>query len=181
MGKLQIYTGDGKGKTTCSIGLSIRAAGSGMKVFFLQFDKGGEEEGLKYSERNIIKNISNITFVITGLNRRNDNGTFRFGVNEEDIEEGKRGLELSRDAIISRKYNLVVLDEIVTSIKTGLIKLEEVFELVELHKKHNDIELVMTGRSAPQDLIDKADLVTEMKKIKHYFDEGQEARLGIEF
>ena len=120
MGRLHIYTGDGKGKTTCSIGLSVRAAGAGLRVFFLQFDKGGEKAD--YSERNIIWDIPNITLVTTGLNRRESNGKFRFGITPEDRIEAEKGLNFARDAIMSDNYDLVILDEAITSIKNRTSK-----------------------------------------------------------
>lgn len=177
---IQIYTGDGKGKTTCSIGLSIRAAAAGLKVCFIQFDKGGDES-TPYSERKTLSNMENLDFKPTGKNRRNKDGTFRFKNIPEDFEEAKKGLALANEALTSDKYDVLILDEVLSSILTGLLLHDDILLLVETAKTFEKVELIMTGRGATLELIDKADLVTEMKKVKHYFDKKQPARLGIEF
>ena len=179
-GKLHIYTGDGKGKTTSAIGLAIRAAGAGFKVAFVQFDKGWEGEEF-YSERKILRKIENIDLFPTGTVRHQKDGSFRFNLTEDDIKEAKRGLEISYKILKEKKYDLVILDEIIVSIYTKLLKLEDVLSLIKFWKENCECELVLTGRYAPEEILKEADLVTEMKKIKHYFDKGVKAKKGIEF
>lgn len=179
-GKLQIYTGDGKGKTTAAIGLAIRAAGAGLKVAIVQFDKGYEGEEFYY-ERRILRKIENIDLFPTGTFRHKKNGSFRFDLNEEDLKEAKRGIEISYKILKEKKYDVVILDEIIVSIKTKLIKLEEVLNLIKFWRENCKNELILTGRYAPEEILKEADLITEMKNLKHYFDEGILARKGIEY
>ncbi len=179
-GRLHIYTGDGKGKTTAAIGLAIRAAGAGLKVAFVQFDKGFEGEEFYY-ERKILRKIENIDLYPTGTLRHQKDGSFRFGLTEEDIKEAKRGLDISYKILREKKYDLVILDEIIVSIFTKLLKLEEVLELIKFWKENCANELVLTGRYAPKEIIEEGDLVTEMKKIKHYYDFGEKSKKGIEY
>ena len=180
-GMLHVYTGDGKGKTTSSVGLCVRAAASGKKVLFIQFDKDPLDDTY-YSERKVLFKMDNVTLIPTGCNRRLDDGTFRFGVEPQDTAEAERGLAETEKGIDSIEYGLVILDEIVTSVTYSLIKKEDLQKVIDLWaakgKKH---DLVLTGRGAENWLIEQADLVTEMKKIKHYFDKGFLARKGIEF
>jgi len=180
LGQLQMYIGDGKGKTTAAIGLTVRAAGAGFNVAFIQFDKGFDKEEF-YSERNILRSIPNIHVQPTGMIRMMPDGNFRFKNIPEDFEEAKRGLKLAEDAITSGRYQLVICDEILSSIMTKLISRENVERLIEIFRKQKGMDLVFTGRATMQSLLDKADLVTEMKKVKHYFDQGRPARKGIEF
>lgn len=179
-GRLHIYTGDGKGKTTSAIGLAIRAAGAGMKVAIVQFDKGFEGEEF-YHERKILRKIENIDLFPTGTLRHNKDGTFRFDLTEEDLNEAKRGLEISYKLLKEKKYDLIILDEIIVSIFTKLLTLEDVLNLIRLWRENFENELVLTGRYAPEEIMKEADLITEMKKIKHYFDLGEKAKKGIEF
>lgn len=172
-GKIQLYTGDGKGKSTAALGLAIRATGQGFKVAMIYFDKGGDD----YGERTVLKQL-NITYFITGLDRRNKDSSFRFGVTDEDCIEGARGLKIV-EKCFSEGYDLVICDEINTATKLGIIALSDAVELIK--KRPDGCELVLTGRYAPQELIDLADLVTEMKPIKHYFNQGLDARRGIEY
>lgn len=179
-GNLHIYTGDGKGKTTASIGLAIRAAGAGLKVAIVQFDKGFEGEEFYY-ERKILREVENIDLYPTGTLRHQKDGSFRFNLTEEDLKEARRGLEISYKILKEKKYDLVILDEIIVSIFTKLLRLEDVLNLIKYWKENCENELILTGRYAPDELIKEADLVTEMKKIKHYFDSGIKAKKGIEF
>lgn len=180
LGKVQMYIGDGKGKTTAAIGLSVRAAGAGFKVAFIQFDKGFDKEEF-YSERNILRSISNIHVMPTGMIRMMPDGNFRFKNIPEDFEEAKRGLQLALDAIKSGNYQLVVCDEILSSVLTKLVTKEDVENLIAEFRKTKGMDLVLTGRAMAPSLLEKADLITEMKKVKHYFDAGAPARKGIEF
>lgn len=179
-GRLHIYTGDGKGKTTSAIGLSIRSAGAGMKVAIVQFDKGFEGEEF-YHERRILRKIENIDLFPTGTLRHNKDGSFRFGLTEEDLKEAKRGLEISYKILKEKKYDLIILDEIIVSISTKLLTLEDVLALIRFWRENCENELVLTGRYAPEEVLKEADLITEMKKMKHYFDIGEKAKKGIEF
>lgn len=181
-GHIQVYTGDGKGKTTASIGLACRASGAGFRVAFIQFDKGHDpSRDEHYAERNTLRAIPNIDLYPTGMERIQEDGTFRFGVTEEDRAEASRGLEIARNCMESGDYPLVILDDILGGISYGLLDLQDVLELTRIQKSRGDFELVLTGRNAPEEIVREADLVTEMKKIKHYFDDGQKARRGIEF
>ncbi|MBK9293790.1 MAG: cob(I)yrinic acid a,c-diamide adenosyltransferase [Oligoflexia bacterium] len=180
-GQLQIYTGDGKGKTTCAIGLCIRAAAAGLKVAFIQFDKGSEENDF-YSERKILRSIKEIEVIVTGKIRMMPNGQFRFANSPPDFEEAKRGLEIAKKAIKENKYQLVVCDEILSCILTSLLKEQDVLDLIRAFEEGlKSCELVLTGRGLTEAIKEKADLVTEMKMIKHYFNKGLPARKGIEF
>ncbi|HNX42851.1 MAG TPA: cob(I)yrinic acid a,c-diamide adenosyltransferase [Bacteroidales bacterium] len=168
-GYVHLYTGDGKGKTTAAFGLSIRAAGAGKKVFIAQFVKG-----MKYSELKALERIPEIEVRQYGLK------CFIISQpTEADFQAARRGLKEITKLIIGNKYDVVVLDEICIALYYNLIGLEEVLKLIE--KKPLPMELVLTGRNAPEALVERAELVTEMKEIKHYYNEGVEARRGIEF
>lgn len=167
---VHIYTGNGKGKTTAALGLALRAAGSGKKVFFGQFVKG-----MAYSEVSIInEKLPEIDHQLFGrkcfINRDPE---------EADFEAAGKGLEQVQSVLKERKYDLVVLDEINIALYYKLISIKDVTDLIE--NLPEETELVLTGRYAPEELIEKADLVTEMKEIKHYFKQDTKARKGIEF
>jgi cob(I)alamin adenosyltransferase len=180
-GQIHIYTGDGKGKTTAAIGLMIRAAGADLKVCFIQFDKGSEAEDF-YSERKILRKLSQIEVIPTGKIRMMPDGQFRFKNSPPDFEEAKRGLKLAREALASKKYNLIVCDEILSCILTTLLTEADVLSVIdEFEKAGRTCDLVLTGRSLPEAIKDRADLVSEMKMVKHYFNKGLPARKGIEF
>lgn len=169
-GYTQIYTGDGKGKTTAAIGLAVRASGCGLKVFLAQFIKG-----MEYSEIKALKKFpENITV------RQFGRGRFirRGGPSKEDLEVARKGFKQIVDTIINDGYDIFILDEVNVAIHFGLLTLEELIELIK--NKPFSMELILTGRRAPQELIEAADLVTEMKEIKHYFRNGVAARRGIE-
>jgi cob(I)alamin adenosyltransferase len=180
-GQIHIYTGDGKGKTTAAVGLAVRAAGAGLKVEFLQFDKGSEAEDF-YSERKVLRGLPNVDVQPTGKIRMMPSGQFRFANSPPDFAEAKRGLELAAKAIESGKYQLIICDEILSCILTTLVKESDVLDLIDVFEKSGrKADLVLTGRSLPESIKSKADLVTEMKLIKHYFNKGLPARKGIEF
>ncbi len=167
-GYIHIYTGNGKGKTTAALGLSVRGVCSGKSVYFGQFVKG-----MKYSETKAVEYLPNFEIHQFGRNC--------FIYNEptqEDVDKAKEGLEICKNMVISGEYDVVVLDELNIALYYKLFSIEEVVELLE--KKAPHVEIIITGRYAPQELIDKADLVTEMKEIKHYYQQGVEARSGIE-
>ena len=172
-GKVQIYTGDGKGKTTAAMGLALRAAGRGLKVFICQFMKGrptGEAMiiGERLSDLIEIHQCGGEEFIKD-----------RNSPPQEAVRMARQALSLSRKALLSGKYDMVILDEINVAIYFNLISEEEVLSL--LREKPRKVELVLTGRRAPQRLVQAADLVTEMREIKHYFGQGLSAREGIEF
>jgi cob(I)alamin adenosyltransferase len=169
-GFVHIYTGNGKGKTTASLGLALRAFGAGKKVFIAQFAKTGESAEIKV----IRERLPEITVKQYGLDH------FIMGdPGDDDITAAKQGLAEVSDVIFSGKYNLVILDEINIALYFNLIDIEEVKRLII--NIPSNIEIVLTGRNAPLELVELADLVTEMKEIKHYYTKGVDARKGIEF
>lgn len=168
-GLIQVYTGDGKGKTTAALGLALRAAGAGLRVFFAQFVKG-----LQYAELTALGCLSEqITLKQFGR------PSFIVGKPETaDFEAARHGLEQCRLILQSGDYPLVVLDEANIAVHFGLFSIDELIDAVRL--RHALVEVVITGRYAHPRLIEIADLVTEMRAIKHYFNEGVAAREGIE-
>ena len=180
-GRLQLYTGAGKGKTTAALGLCLRALGQGGQVALVQFDKGYDGTNEHYAERRVLRRLEGIDLFPTGCERMNADGTFRFGAEPRDLEEARRGLGIAREAILSSRYRLVVLDEALSAVVVGLLAKEEVMALVDLHAANPTSELVLTGLNAWPELVERADLVTEMRKVKHYYDAGLGARPGIEF
>jgi len=173
-GYIQIYTGDGKGKTTASLGLALRALGHGWKVLVIQFTKG--DQGTCYGElASATKFLPNLDVVQFGLDRV----VYSHNISLEDFKEAKRGWEFAKEAVNSGKYQIVILDEINICADMGMIKISEIKDLL-LNKPAN-MEIVLTGRRANPELVALAHLVTEMKPIKHYFDMGVMARQGIEY
>lgn len=169
---IQIYTGNGKGKTTAAIGLAVRAAGHGMSTCIIQFMKG---EGNKYGEHKSLKTLNEIDFFLVGTNeciRKKD-------VNREHIRAAKIGLELTKEKMLNQKYDILILDEINVAIWFGLIDTKEIIELID--NKPDNMELILTGRYAPEELKQKADLISEVKSAKHPYESGIEARKGIEY
>jgi cob(I)alamin adenosyltransferase len=166
---IQVYTGNGKGKTTASLGLALRAVGAGLKVYIAQFCKGRD-----YSELKVLKKIKNIKveqFGRTCFIKRK--------ASKIDKELAKKGLEKVKKIIQEKKYDLIILDEINICFYYDLLRTEEVIEILKNTPK--DIEIILTGRYAPKEIIKIADLVSEIKEIKHYFKKGIIARKGIEF
>jgi len=180
-----IYFGYGKGKTTGTIGLLIRALGAGKKVAMVQFDKGYDGKNEHYSERVILRKLKDIGYSIelfpTGTERMNKDGTFRFKNTPADFIEARRGLKIAKDLIKSGNQNLLILDEAIAAADYHLLEKKDVEDLISLFKKNRRFEMVMTGHKLWAGLEDSADLVTEMKKVKHYFDAGIPARIGIEY
>jgi len=173
-GYIQIYTGDGKGKTTASLGLALRAIGHGWKVLILQFAKGDQDNyyGEMMSSSKLMPNLEVRQY---GLDRV----IYSNNVNIEDYKEARSGWNFAKEAISSGKYQLIIMDEINICADLGLIKISEIKEVL-LNKPQN-LEIVMTGRRAHPELVAMAHLVTEMKPIKHYFEQGVMARRGIEY
>lgn len=168
-GLMHLYTGDGKGKTTAAVGLTIRAIGNGLRVLFIQFIKG-EFSG----EIVILNNYPKLVDVY-----RCSTGFVYNECKAFQREKIKKCLEELKLKIKNNTYDIIVLDELAIAISLGLMSRDETEELLSLISK--DTEIVITGRQAPQWLIDRADLVTEMKNIKHYFEKGITARRGIEY
>lgn len=169
LGFIQVYTGDGKGKTTAAVGLAIRALGAGLRVAFLQFfkpDTSSEVSVLKKFEPKLFyQNFGKQKFV-------------RGKVSEELKEEILKGWNLAKELIKKGDYEVIILDEIFYALNWGIINLYEFLEV--LKEKAPKTEVVLTGRKVPEEILEIADLVTEVKKVKHYFDKGVLARKGIE-
>lgn len=169
-GQIQVYTGNGKGKTTAAFGLSLRAVGAGKKVFIAQFVKGQ-----MYSE------IKAVNELIPGISIK-QYGLECFIVEkptQKDIDLAQTGLKEVTEIIKSDKYDVIVLDEANIAIYYKLFTVEELIQTIK--SKSETTEVIVTGRYAAQELIDLADLVTEMKEVKHYYKNGLEAREGIEY
>ncbi len=167
-GYVQVYTGNGKGKTTASLGLAVRAAGAGLNVYIVQFLKKGN-----YSEIKALSKFKNITIEQYGL------GKFVKGKpSDEDIAAGAAGYLKLCDILRENKYDVVIAEEGNVAVMCNLISEKELLALIDM--KPENIELVITGRGATAAVIEKADLVTEMKEIKHYYKQGVTARVGIE-
>ncbi len=168
-GYVQVYTGDGKGKTTAALGLTLRAVGAGLKVYILQFAKG-----MAYSELNSLATFGEQVTV-----RQCGRDCFiHREPKQEDMDLARQGFEEAREALFSGKYDLVILDEANIATYYKLVTVDELLELIE--KKPEHVELVITGRKADEKIVARADLVTEMREIKHYYQQGVEARKGIE-
>jgi len=175
-GYIQIYTGNGKGKTTASLGLAMRALGRNWKVLVVMFTKGGDNYGELTSFRNLSKDIkSHLTIEQAGLDRI----VYAHNKSDDDEKEIKRGWELAKHAIQNDEYQLIILDEINIAIDLKILDIDEVVEV--LKNKPRSMEIVMTGRNAHKKAIEIAHLVSEIKPVKHYWDTGISARKGIEF
>ncbi|NLE45435.1 MAG: cob(I)yrinic acid a,c-diamide adenosyltransferase [Chloroflexi bacterium] len=169
VGYVQLYTGDGKGKTTAALGQALRASGHGLRTYIGQFMKGQE-----YGELTALREHPMITIEQYGDVRC----IHREEVMPEHIAQANAGLQRAREMMLSGEYDIIVLDEVNVTIWFGLLDLDDVLDL--LNERPADVELILTGRRAPQALIENADLVTEMREIKHYYAQGVGARTGIE-
>ena len=170
LGLVQVYTGPGKGKTTASLGLAFRASGRGLEVLMIQFLKPAEN----YGEHIAAERVPNFTILPLGLDHMVSDVT-----REKDIEIAEETLQRAKDEIYSGKYDLVILDEINNAMSWGILEPKKVIEM--LKGRPDNIEIVLTGRGAPKEIVEYADLVTEMTMIKHPFDKGIKARKGIEY
>ncbi|HOT28894.1 MAG TPA: cob(I)yrinic acid a,c-diamide adenosyltransferase [Candidatus Ozemobacteraceae bacterium] len=176
---IQAYIGDGKGKSTAALGLLIRALGAGMRVGIIYFDKGNKT--YSHHELNVLERLG-VRHWVTGLERMQPDGRFRFGTTEEDRREAGRGLAIVRSAIASGEFDLLVLDEIITAASFGLITPEELTALISDRKASGgSLELVLTGRCANEEMLAGVDLISRVTKVRHYFDSGTKARPGIEY
>lgn len=175
-GYIQVYTGNGKGKTTASLGLAVRALGRGWKVLIVMFTKGGND----YGELHTFTNLSpewkdRLSIYQAGLDRI----VYKKNLKDADYKESQNGWNIAKQAILSGEYKLVIMDEANIVIDLGLIDLQDV--LFTLKNKPENVEVVLTGRCAKKEIVEIAHLVSEIKAVKHYWDKGIQAREGIEF
>ncbi|MBC7262943.1 MAG: cob(I)yrinic acid a,c-diamide adenosyltransferase [Chloroflexi bacterium] len=170
-GLVQVYTGDGKGKTTAALGLAVRAVGQGLRVYIVQFMKGWPD----YGELNALKLLPNVTLVQFGRAEF----VSREHPDPKDVQEARAALAHASEVVLAGQYDIVILDEVNVALDFGLIPLSEVLALLDAKPTH--VELILTGRNAPPELVDRADLVTEMRSVKHPYDRGIVGRKGIEY
>jgi cob(I)alamin adenosyltransferase len=170
-GLVQVYTGNGKGKTSAAFGLALRAVGRGLSVYMIQFIKGGFD----YGELYVVDKLPNFTLKAFGR------GKFitEMPPGKEDVKLARDAFRLAKKTVEEGKHDVVILDEINVVLELGMISKKEVLQLIKSKPEH--VELVLTGRYAPKEIVEAADLVTEMKQVKHPFDTGYPARKGIEF
>jgi cob(I)alamin adenosyltransferase len=170
-GLVQVYTGEGKGKTSAAFGLALRAVGRELRVFVIQFIKGGFD----YGELYVVKRLPNLELKAFGQ------GKFvtQVPAGEKDVALAKEAFALAKRVVESGEYDVVILDEVNVAVHLGLLSVEEVVNLVKVKPKH--VELVLTGRYAPKEIVEVADLVTEMREIKHPYARGVKPRKGIEY
>ena len=189
LGLVQVYTGDGKGKTTASLGQGLRAIGHHYRIFMIQFLKTGLSGEVAYANNHLI----NFRIEAYGAKCVNDKmhrkdfaaGKFKgcckkcFDTNKENKPAAERGFQRAYEVATSGNWDIVILDEVNVVMNMGLIPVESVLRLIK--NKHPTTELVLTGRNAPEEVIKAADLVSEVRRVKHYFDKGVPARMGTEF
>ncbi len=168
-GYVHVYTGDGKGKTTAAFGLALRAVGAGFQVFIGQFLKGSSCSELESVER--------LSPSIT-LRQYGRKGFIRAKPSKEDIDRARSGLDEIAQVAQAGRHRMVILDEANVAIRFGLFPIEDLLDIID--RRHPSVEMVLTGRDADRKIIDRADLVTEMREIKHYYKKGVTARVGIE-
>ncbi len=168
---MELFTGDGKGKTSAALGTALRAMGCGKRVHIVYFMKGG----FPYSEQKALANLPNVSYERFG-------GTHFVSpkdIKPEDREQAHKALDAARSAMLSGKYDVVILDEVNIAAAWGLVDTAEVLRLIR--ERPENVELILTGRYAPRELIEAADLVTEMVMVKHPYDKGVPARQGIDY
>jgi len=171
-GLIQIYTGNAKGKSTAAFGLAVRAAGHGFKVVVIQFMKTGSYYGEVPGLKRLAPEVELYSYGKDGFIGRR-------GVTEEDIALARQALAHAEKALLNPETDILILDEINNALYFGLITVEDVLKLLDQKPQH--VEVVMTGRNAPPELIERAHLVTEMKEIKHPYKQGISSRKGIEY
>ncbi len=167
---IQVYTGNGKGKTTAALGIAFRALGYGKKIFMIQFMKSA-----KSGEVSTAKAFPQFRIVSFGRNRF----LHRRSSSQQDVALALKALAQARDVMLKGEYDIVILDELNTAVDFGLLKVEEVMEVIKAGPKN--LEIIITGRNAPREFIQTADLVSEIKEVKHYYRRGTKARAGIEY
>lgn len=170
-GLVQVFTGNGKGKTTAAVGTIVRAVGHGYKVCLISFMKGS----YSYGEYKTLSSLPHVAIEQFGLRKFTDPAKIK----AEEKEQAQAALVAAREAVSGGKYDLVVLDEVNVAICYNLVKLDRIINLIKEKPEH--VEVILTGRYADPKLIEVADLVTEMVKVKHPFDDGISARKGIEY
>jgi len=170
-GFIQIYTGNGKGKSTAAIGQAVRAAGFGLKTYIAQFMKE-----YPYNELNSLKRLSEWILI---EQFGGDDFVYKKELpGEEELAKAKKGLQTAREKMLGGEYDVIILDEAIVAIYFKLIETKELVEFIKI--KPENVELILTGRYCPEELIELADLVTEMKEVKHYYQKGITSRRGIE-
>ena len=194
-GLVEVYTGTGKGKTTSSLGLALRAVGHNLNVYMIQFLKSGDT-GELFSVQRYIPNITIAQFGVEAIKEKQlkifeltkekktknvlrEDEVYRFPPDEEEREAARQGFEHAKKIVSSGRYNIVILDEINCVMSKGLLDVKDVLELMK--SKPENVELILTGRDAPNEIIEAADLVSEIKRVKHPYDKGILARKGIEY
>jgi cob(I)alamin adenosyltransferase len=170
-----VFTGDGKGKTTAAVGLTVRAAGNRMRVFFLQFIKGQWKTG----EREILRGLQGVDLEVTGRGFTIESLRNPRIPMEDHAAAAAHGWRMAQQIVREGDYDMVVLDEILGAVKAGLVPLPELIALVQ--SKPAELHLVLTGRGAPPELVEVADLVSEIQPVKHPLQQGIKAQRGIEF
>lgn len=170
-GLVQIYTGNGKGKTTAALGIALRASGHGAKIMMIQFMKGW----VHYGELSGAKSIPSLTLIQTGR----PDYVYKGQATEEDYAEAARGVDLAESAMRTGSCDMLILDELNVALDMGLVDTERIVKL--LKNKPFGMELILTGRDAKDEILALADLVTEMREIRHPYQKGEIARKGIEY
>lgn len=196
-GQIHVYTGDGKGKTTAAIGLALRAVGQGLKVFVVQFMKGGAYTGEFISAQNFLPNLEIMQFGRPCLKQQKqfklkkasfdfireeiECGDCRYCFLNDEVQKDyvEKAFKKAYSIITEGQHHLVILDEINLALSYGFLETERIVAL--LQNKPEQVEIILTGRNAPYELKKTADLVTEMKMHKHYYNKGISARKGIEY
>lgn len=170
-GFIQIYTGNGKGKTTAAIGQAVRAAGAGLKTYIAQFMKE-----YPYSELESLKRLND--FILIEQFCGDDFVYKRQLPDEAELERAAEGLQIAKQRMLSRNYDIIILDEAIVAVYFKLLTVNQLIDFI--NNKPDEVELILTGRYCPDELISRADLVTEMKEVKHYYSLGVTSRKGIE-
>jgi len=172
-GLIQVFTGNGKGKTTAALGEAVRAVGVGKRVGIVFFDKGGTH----YAERSVLTKLG-VEWIATGRDRIDAEGRFDFSINDVDRVEARRGAEAA-ERMFRSGYDLVVLDELNSTTSLGILRLDDALRLID--QKPGQTELIITGRNAPAEVLERAHLVTDMTLVRHYFYSGVPAREGLDY
>ena len=182
-GRVQVYAGNGKGKTTAALGTALRAVGHGLRVCVVQFMKKGWDSGERLAAKRLAPELEIRAFGAAqwGDQSKASSGTswWELPPSEEDRSQAREAMEFARGAVAGGEWDIVVVDEVFGALAHGLISLDEVMELIRTRPA--EVELILTGRDAPPEVIEAADLVTEMVEVKHPFRRGVMARKGIEY